>query len=276
MSVLEIIGIVAIVYLSISLLLYFTQELIIFHPEKLSKDFKFKFKSNFEEVYIPTKDGAIINALLFKKENSKGLVFYFKGNTRSIKGWGKFSRDFLSKDYDFFVFDYRGFGKSKGKRSERNFHKDGNAAYEWLIKNHYKEEDIIIYGRSIGSGFAARLASRHNPKLLILDSPYYSLYHMAKRFLPFLPVMSIFNYHVRTDIFIKSIKCPIYIIHGMKDRLIPYRHALLLTKLNKRAHLIRIKEGGHNNLPDFSDYHNVVYEILNGSFEKHKDFEEVY
>jgi len=257
-------------------LIYFSQELVIFHPEKLGRSFKYKFDAKFEEINIKTEDGAILNALLFKNEESKGLVFYFKGNTRSIKGWGKFSRDFLSKGYDFFVFDYRGFGKSQGKRSERNFHEDGNTAYEWLLKNHYKEEEIIIYGRSMGSGFATRVASKHNPKLLVLDSPYYSLYHMAKRFLPFFPVMSLFNYHVRTDIFIKSVKSPIYIIHGVKDRLIPYRNSLLLQKLNKRINLIKIPEAGHNNLPEFSEYHDVVYEILNDTYVKNADFDEIY
>lgn len=273
---LEIVGIVALVFLGISLLIHYLQEYAIFHPEKLGADFKYRFNSNFEEIYIPTTDGAIINALLFKKENSKGLVFYFKGNTKSIKGWGKFSRDFLSKDFDFFVFDYRGFGKSKGKRSERNFHKDGHTAYQWLVKNHYKEENIIIYGRSMGSGFAARVASRNNPKLLILDSPYYSLYHMAKRFLPIFPVMSIFNYHVRTDIFIRSIRCPIYIIHGTKDRLIPFRHSLLLAKLNSNVHVTRVIGAGHNNLPNYTYYHNVIFEILNDTFEKNTDYAEVY
>lgn len=275
MSTLEIFGMIALVYLGICLLLYFTQELFLFHPEKLISNFEYKFDNVFDEVYIPTSDGAILNGLLFKTKDSKGVVFYFKGNTRSIKGWGKFSRDFISKGYDFFVFDYRGFGKSKGKRSERNFHKDCDAAYQYLVNNHYKEEQIIIYGRSIGSGFATRSASRNNPKALILDSPYYSLYHLVKRFFPLFPVMSIFKYHVRTDIFIKGVKCPIYIIHGVKDRLIPYRHALLLTKLNPRAHLIRFKEGNHNNLPKFSEYHNVVYEILNDSFVPSNDFEEI-
>lgn len=193
MTWLELFGVFSLVYLAICLLVFFTQEFFLFHPEKLISNFEYKFDADFEEMYIPTKDGAILNALLFKAKDSKGLVFYFKGNTRSIKGWGKFSRDFTSKGYDFFVFDYRGFGKSKGKRSERNFHRDCNAAYEYLIKNIYKEEDIIIYGRSIGSGFATRTASRHNPKMLILDSPYYSLYHLVKRYLPLLPVMSIFK-----------------------------------------------------------------------------------
>lgn len=275
MNWLEIIGIIALIYLGLCVLAYFIQELFLFHPEKLAIDFQYKFKYPFKEVYLDTDDGASLNGLHFKMPNSKGVVFYFKGNTRSIKGWGKFSRDFLSKGYDFFVFDYRGFGKSTGKRSENNFHRDCQVAYSYLLRN-YDEKDIIIYGRSIGSGFAVSTAARNNPKKIILDSPYYSMYHLVKRYIPLLPVMSLLKYRIRTDYYIQDVKCPIYIIHGVKDRLIPYRHALKLSHLNKRSHMIRIKNGGHNNLPEFADYHNVVYEILNDTYQPTSFFDEVY
>ena len=71
-----------------------------------------------DEMFIDIGDGTRINALHYTTPNSKGVMFYFKGNTRSIKGWGKFSKDFISKNYDFFLIDYPGFGKSKGKRTE--------------------------------------------------------------------------------------------------------------------------------------------------------------
>ncbi|MGB1247792.1 MAG: alpha/beta hydrolase [Chitinophagales bacterium] len=275
MNFLEIIGITALCYLGLCIIIYSVQELFFFHPEKLPLNFKYKFKYPFEEIHLDTDDGAILNGLHFKMPNSKGVVFYFKGNTRSIKGWGKFSRDFLSKGYDFFVFDYRGFGKSRGKRSEKNFHADCQVAYNFLLRR-YKEKNIIIYGRSIGSGFAASIAGRNNPKKLILDSPYYSMYHLVKRFFPFIPAMSLLKYHIRTDQFIPNVKCPIYIIHGVKDRLIPYHHAANLAKKNKRTNLIRIKEGGHNNLPKFADYHHVVYEILNDTYGETSFYDELY
>ena len=62
------------------------------------------------------EDGGKINALYFKVPNSRGVVYYLKGNSKSIKGWGKFAKDFLSNGYDFFMMDYRGFGKSKGRK----------------------------------------------------------------------------------------------------------------------------------------------------------------
>lgn len=275
MSILEWIGIVALIYFAICLLAYYVQELFLFHPEKLDVNFKYQFEYPYYEIFLNADDGATINGLHFQLPKSKGVVFYFKGNTRSIKGWGKYARDFLSKGYDFFVIDYRGFGKSTGKRTERNIELDTQVAYKYLMK-FYPENQIIIYGRSIGSGFAACLAASQHPKKLILDSPYYSMYHLAKMYLPFLPVASILNYPIRTDRFIQNVKCPIFIIHGTDDKLIPYRHALKLSKLNKRTHLIRIKGGGHNNLPEYSQYHHTIYEILNDSFEETTFFEELY
>ena len=275
MSFLEIIGLLTIIYLVLYAIAYYTQEYFLFHPEKLELDFKYEFEYPFYEIYLDTEDGATINGLHFKLPKSKGVIFYFKGNTRSIKGWGKFARDFLSKGYDFFVIDYRGFGKSTGKRSEENFHKDSQTAYNYL-KRFYGEKEIIIYGRSIGSGFATNLAAKNSPKKLILDSPYYSMYHLVKMYVPILPVASILKYQIRTDQYIQNVRCPIFVIHGSNDKLIPFRHALKLSKLNHRAHLINIPDGGHNNLPDFARYHHVIYEILNDYFRADNLKDELY
>ncbi len=275
MTILEWIGIVALVYLVVCLVFYYTQELFLFHPEKLDIDFKYQFEYPHYEFFLDTEDGEIINGLHFQLPKSKGVVFYFKGNTRSIKGWGKYARDFLSKGFDFFVIDYRGFGKSSGKRSERNIELDTQIAYTYL-KKFYAESEIIIYGRSIGSGFSTSLAASNHPKKLILDSPYFSMYHLVKMYLPFLPVASLLNYHIRTYQHIQNVKCPIFIIHGTDDKLIPYRHALKLSQLNKRSHLTRIKGGGHNNLTKYSTYHHHVYDILNDTFDEPSFFEELF
>lgn len=275
MSLLELIGLLAIIYIAVIIIAYYVQDFFLFHPEKLDLDFKYHFEYPFYEIYLDTEDGAAINALHFKLPKSKGVIFYFKGNTRSIKGWGKFARDFLSKGYDFFLIDYRGFGKSTGKRSEENFHKDSQIAYNYLLR-FYKEDEIIIYGRSIGSGFATNVAAKNSPKKLILDSPYYSMYHLAKMYVPFLPVASVLKYQIRTDQYIQNVKSPIYILHGTHDKLIPIRHAIKLANLNPKAHLIKIKGGGHNTLPQFSTYHHVIFEILNDYFRQTSLREELY
>ena len=127
----------------------------------------------------------------------------------------------------------------------------------------YPENHIIVYGRSMGSGFATRVASDNNPRYLILDAPYYSFIKVVERFLPILPVRIVLRYHLRADRWIPYVKCHTYILHGTRDRLIPIRHSERLQKINPRKiTLIRIEGGGHNNLPGFDEYHNFIRDIL--------------
>ena len=130
------------------------------------------------------EDGGTINSVLFRVPNSRGLIYYFKGNSKSIKGWAKFAKDFLGNGYDFFIMDYRGFGKSRGKRSETKLYNDAQHIYKWLT-DRYPENKIVIYGRSLGSGIATRVASWNKPRMLILDSPYFSFYTKTSNVGPF-------------------------------------------------------------------------------------------
>lgn len=250
----------AIVFLSV--VAYLLQDKFIFKPEKLSQNFEFKYDAPFKEVNFDVAPGVRINGLHFFRENSKGILLYFHGNTRSIKGWAKYARDFYRYNYDVVLVDYRGFGKSTGKRSEEKMMQDMQFVYEHLAVD-YGEENLIVYGRSLGSGFAAKLASDNSPRYLILDAPYYNFKKVVERFLPFLPLQIVLRYHLRTDKWIPKIKCHIYIIHGTKDWLIPIRHSEALQKLSPRKiTLIRIHGGGHNNLSKFDDYHNFIRDIL--------------
>ncbi len=250
-------------YLLLSIIFYVLQDYFFFRPEKLPKHFRYRYPFPFEEVNFEMEDGGQVNGIHFKVPNSKGVVFYFKGNSRSIKGWGKFARDFVSKGYDFFMVDYRGFGKSRGRRTESILYNDAQHVYKWLARQ-YAEERIIIYGRSMGSGIATRIASWNNPRMLILDSPYYSFFHQIYRYGFFLPIRWLLRYHIRTDQFIKKVSCPVFLIHGRKDRLIPFRHSEMLKAAAPRRSLVyAIDEGGHNNLPSFPEYHEILYDILN-------------
>lgn len=260
---LKILIITGIVYLSLALFFYFAQDLFFFRPEILPHYFKYKYPFPFEEVNFDMEDGGSVNGIHFKIPNAKGVVFYFKGNSRSIKGWGKFSRDFISKGYDFFMVDYRGFGKSQGKRTEAILYNDAQHIYKWL-EARYGEEKIVVYGRSLGSGIATRIASWNSPRMLILDSPYFSFLNQVKRYGFFLPINWLLKYKIRTDLFIKKISCPIFILHGKKDHLIPFKNSLLLKeKRPQQIKIFEIEEGGHNNLPDFPEYHEFLYDILN-------------
>jgi len=249
-------------YLALLIIIYLVQEKFIFKPEKLHAGFQFKYDVPFKELFFDIKPGVRINGLHFFREAPKGLILYFHGNTRSIKGWARYAKDFYRYDYDVVMVDYRGFGKSTGKRSEEDLLSDMQFVYETLMQQ-YKQEHLIVYGRSIGSGFAAKLASDNNPRYLILDAPYYSFTEIMERYLPILPVRWVIRYRLRTDKWIMHVKCHTYILHGTKDRLIPISNSEKLQALNPRKiTLIRIQGGSHNNLPSFPEYHNFIRDIL--------------
>jgi len=250
------------IYIGISLIFYFLQHFFFFRPEKLPINFQYKYPFPFEEVSFDMEDGGSINGIYFEVPNSLGVVYYLKGNSRSVKGWGKFARDFVGKGYDFFMVDYRGFGKSRGKRTEQILYQDAQHIYKWLAKK-YQEENIVVLGRSFGSGVAARIASWNSPKMLILDSPYYSFKKLISRQGFLLPLRFILRYNILTNQFLKIVNCPIHIIHGTKDILIPYSHGKQLYEENPdKVEFYPIEGGRHNNLPEFSDFHDSLYKIL--------------
>ena len=263
-EVLYILGIVLIVYVAISILLYLFQDYFLFKPEKLDKDFQFYYENQETEEYnIETRDGATINGLRFKSQNPKGVVFNLKGNSKSIKGWGKFAVDFTRHGYDVIMVDYRGFGKSTGRRTQKAVKRDMQVIYN-KIKENVSEKYIILYGRSLGSGFATKLASMNNPKMLILDAPYYSLSKVAKKYIPFMPLSLLIKFPMPTYKWLKYVECPIHIIHGTDDRLIPYKTSVKLSIIKPNTTTLHtVIGGGHKNLNTFESYHAMLTEIVN-------------
>ena len=174
------------IYTFLVLALYFFQENFIFLPTPLEEDHAYKLTTSFEELSIEMDDGAIINALHLKAENPKGIIYYHHGNAGNLDRWGQIAAYFIQFQYDVLIYDYRGYGKSTGTRSEVNLHKDAEHIYKLLLKD-WKEDQIILYGRSIGSGIASQLAANHSAKMLILETPFYSLKSIASYRFPFLP-----------------------------------------------------------------------------------------
>ncbi len=249
------------VYIVVCVALYFLQERLLFLPEVLRPDFRYSFPMRFEEVSLPVR-GATIHALRFKPEHPRGAILYLHGNAGSLRSWGAVAADFVRQGYEVFIPDYRGFGKSTGRiTSERILHEDARAAYDHL-RQHYAEDRIVIYGRSLGTGLAVRLASSAQPKMVILETPYFSMRELAKRQFPFVPAF-LLKYPLRTDLWISGVTCPIYLIHGTEDEFIPYDSSVRLLPLIKSKHeLVTIRGGGHNNLEHFPEYHAAIARIM--------------
>lgn len=260
---LKLVIVISTVYILLCTGLYFFQEKLIFHPQKLNKSYEFNFNQDFEEMYIKTSDGIYLNAILFKAENSKSLIFHLHGNAGTIKEWGKIANIYTDLGYDFFILDYRGFGKSEDKISnQKDLFDDAQVAYN-EIKKYYNESDIIVSGYSIGTGIASWLASKNNPKLLILQAPYYNLTDVMKHHLPFIPTF-ILKYRLETNKYIKDCNMPVVIFHGTKDKTIPYSSSLKLKEENNdKVSLISLKGESHTSITKSENYKNELKIFLN-------------
>lgn len=257
--------IVSICVLLVAIAILF-QEKLLFRNTKLAIDYPYEFKGNFEEMWFNPEENVKLNALYFKADSTKrkGLIVYFHGNADDLRRWGKHAVDFTRNNYDILMIDYRQFGKSTGELSEKALHSDAAYVYEWA-KKRFPENEIILYGRSLGTGIATRLAAENKPKMLLLETPYFNLGDVVNSYFPLIPYNSILKYQFRTDLFIKQVQCPIHFFHGTKDAVVPYKSSLKLAEiLNKKPSeiLTTIPNGGHKNLAEFPEYHTALDSLL--------------
>lgn len=253
------------VYSLLCLLLYFNQEKLIFFPEKLEKDFVFQFDGQFEEMFFETEDQKKLHGILFKSDQekqSKGLIFYLHGNAGSLSGWGEVAPVYTKLGYDVFILDYRSYGKSEGElKNETLFFGDAQLVYD-LLKKKYNEEKIVVLGYSIGTGVATKIASANNPRMLILQAPYYNLKDLMKQKFSLIPTF-LLKYPFKTNEYIQNCKMPIVIFHGDQDEVIYYGSSLKLKTLLKEGdQLITLQNQGHNGLTYNLDYQKELATIL--------------
>src|SRR6202049_875549 len=150
--------------------LYLTQERLGLPGTGLAGDFRFQFDQPFEEVWIPVQ-GASLHALHFKQPNPRGVVFFLHGNVGNLATWTTGVDFYRRVNYDLFIFDYRGYGKSPGHiESEEKLYTEARPANDAMAPL-YREKPIVIYGRSLGTALAASLARAVHPRLLVLVSP---------------------------------------------------------------------------------------------------------
>jgi fermentation-respiration switch protein FrsA (DUF1100 family) len=239
------------IYISCGLALYFFQEKFLFHPEPLAAEYTFQFKQPFTEIYLPVDNERNLSIVQFTVPDSvrKGIVLYFHGNKANIERYADNSKLFTDNSYEVWMIDYPGFGKTTGERTERVLYSDALLMYN-MAKARIHSDSIIIYGKSMGTGIAAQLASVRESKRLILETPYYSIDALAARFAFMYPVSWMMNFHLPTFKYIQLVKKPVTIFHGTDDNTIPYRHAKRLMKVAPQgAELVTIENGGHNDLP---------------------------
>jgi uncharacterized protein len=248
-------------YLLICALVYVAQERLIFFPERDPPGTRYSFGIPLEEVWLPVDD-ATLHALWFRVAEPQGIILYFHGNAGSLRSWGGVAPDLVTYGYDLLIVDYRGYGQSSGQiRNEAQLYADAAAAYAW-VRERYPEEQIVLYGRSLGSAPAARLAAEGQPRMLILESPFYSLEALARRQFPWAPPF-LLKYPLHTHRWAPQVRCPVLIVHGAADPIAPIADAeRLAATIGAPLRFVAIPGGGHNDLAAFPTYHTALAAAL--------------
>lgn len=248
------------IYIPALLVMYGFQERLLFHPNRLTRAHIFSFKRPFEERWVES-DGVKLNVLRFTHPNPEGAILYFHGNAGALDSWGQVSADFDHVPYELWIYDYRGYGKSEGKiNSEAELHQDAEAVYKEM-QRHQKGVDVILYGRSLGTGIAAQLAIKHSPRLLILESPYWSMTDLAHHHYPFVPSL-LLKYPLRTDLMLPKVRSPIALLHGENDQLIPFSSSSRLSKIGENITLYPFPMADHNSVSQFAEYRVLMKRLL--------------
>jgi len=256
---------IILIYALLGILVYYMQDYLILHPKVLSSGYQFEFTQPFKEVNIPYNSISSINIVQFKTNDSiaKGVVLYFHGNRDNITRYSGIAPQVTKHGYEIWMIDYPGFGKSTGKFTEQQLYNWAMVFYK-LARARFSPDSIIIYGRSLGSGVAAQLASVRDCKRLILETPYFSMPSVFGSYAPFYPFNKIIHYQFPTWEFLKKVDAPVTIFHGEDDGVIPLRNARkLIPSLKKIDEFVVIKEGSHNDLFKFPEYTVKLDSLLN-------------
>lgn len=250
-------------YFALAGMVYFIQEKLIFLPTSLPQNYQYVFDVPFEEIFLDNEDGARINALHFKANRPKGVILYFHGNAGNLARWGEITKFFTQFQYDVVVMDYRTYGKSKGRLSEQALYEDGQMFYDYALES-FSEDQLVVYGRSLGTGIASWLGSRNRPAQIILETPYYSFLDIGRRRFPYLPVKWLLKYQFNSYEFVKDISCHITIFHGTSDRVVPLDSGQMLYESipGSNKHMVVVEGGEHNNLVQFEAYRHGIAMLL--------------
>ena len=212
-------------YILLLIIVFFFQRNLLYHPsiDNYIKDQTVIEPTEIEKVKITTKDKIDLTGWFYNADIEKfKTILFLHGNAGSLENRTYKLNHFKDLNVNFLIIAWRGFSGNKGKPSETGLYEDAKSAIKWLNTRGIKEENIILYGESLGTGVAVEIAQNKNYAGMILESPFTSMVNMGKKYYPFFPVSFLLKDKFESYKKIKNILFPILIIHGKVDRIVPY------------------------------------------------------
>ena len=239
-----------IIYLLIVLLITFYQRKLLYHPGENNYLDQNTLNHEVKKVYI-SSDEKLIGWYFEKNKNFKTLLF-FHGNAGSLENRIYKLNDLSKLNLNYLIVAYRGFSGNKGTPTEEGLYKDARAAKYWLNLNNINDQNIVVYGESLGTAVAIDLAKDHKFAGIILESPFTSMLKLSRKYYAWLPTGLLLKDKYETDKKINKVFSPILILHGRNDKIVPFEMGeTLFNKANNPKFSYFIDNDDH--MMDFND-----------------------
>ncbi|UCE73507.1 MAG: alpha/beta hydrolase [Methanomassiliicoccales archaeon] len=234
-------------YLSFIAILFVFQSRLIYYPQAEVVATPNALRLSYETISFEAEDGVKLSGWFIPAKKSRGVVLFCHGNAGNISHRLESIQLFHHLGLSTFIFDYRGYGQSEGKPTEKGTYLDAEAAWRYLVqKQKVASTEIIIFGRSLGGAIAAYLAQDHTPRALILESTFTSVRDMASAIYPFIPVGLLLRFHYHTTEYLQRVNCPLLVIHSPEDDMIPFSMGRRLFETAKEPKEFLEISGDHN------------------------------
>ena len=256
----------ACVYVGIAAVLYVKQRSLMYFPDTAHTTPAEAGLPEATEVPLTDADGVHITAWYAPPQGDKPVIVYFHGNGGSLRYGVPRFRELIGAGIGLVALEYRGYGGNEGSPSESGLIADGEAAYAYAAA-HYPVKQIVLWGQSLGSGVAVAVAAKEPVDRVILEAPFTSTAAVAALRYWYIPVSLLMKDQFHSDRRIKKVTAPLLIMHGVKDRVVPYAMGERLFELaNEPKHIVTFLDAGHDNL-DANGALNAVARFLAGDLD---------
>ena len=246
----SIVSVFAIGYAVLAVALFFYQPNLLYFPDMPSRKIEATpgdIGLDFEPLTLTTRDDEQLGAWFIPADHARGVLLFCHGNAGNISHRLVSIQLFHELGLSVLIFDYRGYGQSTGKPTEKGTYRDADAAWQYLVEQRgIPPEHIILFGRSLGASIAADLATRQSAAAVILESGFTSVPDVAAKLYPWLPVRWFSRYQYDTRKKLANIHSPVLIAHSRDDEIILYSNGERLFEAANEPKQFLGMRGGHN------------------------------